>query len=52
MGILAGAQNADKLAVTNKLAASVAFTAALDTSDEMIVGPDQHDLPKPVQPRC
>ena len=36
MGILAGAQNADKLAVTNKLAAAVAFTAALDTSDEMI----------------
>ena len=36
MGILAGAQNDDKLAVTNKLAASVAFTAALNTSDEMI----------------
>ena len=36
MGILAGAQNADKLAVTNKLAAAVAFTAALDTSAEMI----------------
>ena len=36
MGILAGAQNADKLAVTNKLAAATAFTAALDTSDEMI----------------
>lgn len=36
MGILAGAQNADKLAVTNKLAAATAFTAALDTSAEMI----------------
>ena len=36
MGILNGAQNADKLAVTNKLAASTAFTAALDTTDEMI----------------
>ena len=36
MGILAGAQNDDKLAVTNKLAAATAFTAALDTSAEMI----------------
>jgi len=36
MGILAGAQNADRLAVTNKLAAATAFTAALDTSAEMI----------------
>jgi len=35
MGILAGAQNDDKLAVTNKLAAATAFTAALDTSAEM-----------------
>ena len=36
MGILNGAQNADKIAVSNKLAASTAFTAALDTTDEMI----------------
>jgi Domain of unknown function (DUF4214) len=36
MGILNGAQNNDKIAVTNKLAASVAFTASLDTTDEMI----------------
>jgi len=36
MGILAGAQNADKLAVTNKLAAATAFTAALDTTEEMV----------------
>lgn len=35
MGILAGAQNDDKVAVTNKLAASAAFTAALDTSVEV-----------------
>jgi len=33
---LAGAQNDDKKAVANKLAASVAFTAALDTTAEMI----------------
>ena len=36
MGILAGAQNADRTAVTNKLAASAAFTAALDTTPEII----------------
>jgi Ca2+-binding RTX toxin-like protein len=36
MAILNGAQNADKTAVENKLAASAAFTAALDTASEMI----------------
>ena len=36
MGILAGAQNADKTAVANKLAASAAFTAALDTTAEIL----------------
>jgi S-layer protein len=36
MGILAGAQNDDKVAVTNKLAASDAFTTALDTTAEIL----------------
>jgi hypothetical protein len=36
MGILAGAQNDDKVAVANKLAASEAFTAALDTTAEIL----------------
>jgi Ca2+-binding RTX toxin-like protein len=36
MGILAGAQNDDKVAVTNKLAASAAFTTALDTTAEIL----------------
>lgn len=36
MGILAGAQNDDKVAVANKLAASDAFTAALDTTAEIL----------------
>lgn len=36
MGILTGAQNADKVSVTNKLAASAAFTAALDTNAEIM----------------
>jgi len=36
MAILNGALNADKTAVENKLVASAAFTAALDTSSEMI----------------
>jgi hypothetical protein len=35
-GILLGAQNADAVSVANKLAASAAFTAALDTSAEII----------------
>jgi hypothetical protein len=35
-GILLGAQNDDAIAVANKLAASAAFTAALDTSSEII----------------
>jgi hypothetical protein len=36
IAILNGALNADKIAVENKLAASAAFTAALDTAPEMI----------------
>jgi hypothetical protein len=36
MEILKNAQNSDKLAVTNKLAASSAFTAAIDTTAEII----------------
>ncbi len=36
MGILAGAQNADKTAVANKLAASDAFTTALNTNAEIL----------------
>ena len=36
IAILNGAQNADKTAIENKLAASAAFSAALDTSAEMI----------------
>jgi len=36
MGILAGAQNDDKTAVANKLAASDAFTTALNTTAEML----------------
>jgi len=36
IAILNGAQNADKTAIENKLAASAAFSAALDTADEMI----------------
>jgi len=36
IAILNGAQNADKTAIENKLAASAAFSAALDTSSEMI----------------
>jgi len=36
LAILNGALNADKIAVENKLAASAAFTAALDTASEMI----------------
>lgn len=36
MGILAGAQNDDKTAVANKLVASEAFTAALDTTAEIL----------------
>ncbi|MDF2466745.1 MAG: hypothetical protein K0Q43_4980, partial [Ramlibacter sp.] len=35
-GILLGAQNDDAIAVANKLAASAAFTAALDTAPEII----------------
>jgi hypothetical protein len=36
IAILNGAQNADKTAIENKLAASAAFSAALDTAPEMI----------------
>lgn len=36
LGILNGALNADATAVTNKLAASAAFTAALDTTAEIL----------------
>jgi len=36
IAILNGAQNADKTAIENKLAASAAFSAALDTNTEMI----------------
>ena len=36
IAILNGAQNADKTAIENKLAASAAFSAALDTASEMI----------------
>lgn len=36
MEILKNAQNSDKTAVTNKLAASAAFTAAIDTTAEII----------------
>jgi len=36
IAILNGAQNADKTAIDNKLVASAAFTAALDTAPEMI----------------
>jgi len=36
IAILNGAQNADKTAIENKLAASAAFSAALDTPAEMI----------------
>ncbi|MEY3922858.1 MAG: hypothetical protein RI915_505, partial [Pseudomonadota bacterium] len=36
IAILNGAQNADLTAIENKLAASAAFSAALDTSSEMI----------------
>jgi len=36
IAILNGAKNADKTAIENKLAASAAFSAALDTSAEMI----------------
>jgi hypothetical protein len=36
IAILNGALNADKIAIENKLAASAAFTAALDTGPEMI----------------
>lgn len=36
LGILLGAQNADAVAVANKLAAAEAFTAALDTAEEIV----------------
>jgi len=36
IAILNGSQNAHKTAIENKLAASAAFSAALDTADEMI----------------
>ena len=36
IAILNGAQNADKTAIDNKLAASAAFSAALDTSAELV----------------
>ena len=36
VAILEGAQNADAVAVTNKLAASAAFTASLDTTAEIV----------------
>jgi len=36
LAILRGAQNADAVAITNKLAASAAFTAGLDTTAELL----------------